>query len=329
VGALGASSVTEPIGISPSSAVDFTVAVCTWNRCEILARTLGALCLMNRPSGASFEVLVVNNNSTDATSSVVDRFAGRLPIREVFEPTPGLSAARNCSIQSAMGRYICWIDDDIRVDGDWLGAYANAVSGDPGLVMLGGPIEPDFDGDAPDWILGSLPVIGGVYGMTPAREGETLLDVTQLPFGGNMVVRTDVARRYPFDRRLGRTAGNMMAGEEAFVLRQILEDGHKGRWVSGAKVWHFIPKRMQKIEHVRRYFHDWGVSLALMQPADHAAGILGRPAWMWRQAIQAEMSYRMTRLWSRPTVWTAHLKAASMAWGGLRRRPAAIPRARP
>src|SRR6266536_6078206 len=89
-----------------------TVAICTWNRCELLQTALEQLTRLLVPVDIEWELLVVNNNSTDATSSAIAPFASRLPVRELFEPKPGKSHALNLAIGEAAGDYILWTDDD-------------------------------------------------------------------------------------------------------------------------------------------------------------------------------------------------------------------------
>lgn len=111
-------------------AMRFTVAVCTWNRAALLPGALERLARVRPPPGA-WEVLVVDNNSTDDTESVLEAFAGRLPLRRAFEPEQGLSHARNTAVRLARGDYIVWTDDDALVDADWLTAYGRAVEQHP------------------------------------------------------------------------------------------------------------------------------------------------------------------------------------------------------
>lgn len=302
-----------------------TVVICTWDRSRLLRRCLEALCRVSPPSRAGWEILVVNNNCTDDTSEVVRSFSGRLTVREAHEPLPGLSRARNRAIQEAAGTFICWIDDDILVDEGWLQAYEEAIASAPLDGIFGGPIQPIFEGERPEWLDQALPAIGGVFGVMPVHVGRIERRSSSIPFGGNMVVRTDLLRRRPFDPRLGRTAGNMMAGEEGMVLRELLAEGVTGQWVPEARVRQIIPPRMQTIDHVRRYFHDWGVSIAAVESSTGRGQLLGRPLWMWRQAFQHELMYRIGRYTSSPDRWATHLRLASLAWGGLRRRPAKIP----
>src|SRR5512143_830758 len=109
--------------LPPMTATRLTVAICTWNRSALLEQTLERMTRLVAPSGCTWELLVINNNSTDATESVIARFEARLPIRGVFETQPGLSNARNRAVREAGGEYVLFTDDDVLVDPDWLVAY--------------------------------------------------------------------------------------------------------------------------------------------------------------------------------------------------------------
>ena len=93
-----------------------TVAICTWNRCDLLEQTLRRLTEVVVPPHVTRDVVVVNNNCTDRTTEVASAFQDALSLRVVFEPTPGLSNARNRALAEARGDYIAWIDDDVLVD---------------------------------------------------------------------------------------------------------------------------------------------------------------------------------------------------------------------
>ena len=105
-----------------------SVAICTQNRADSLARTLESLCAMRCVPASEYEVVVVDNGSTDHTAKVCNEFAARLPIRYFFEEQRGLSVARNRAIREARGRYICWTDDDVTVGPGWLHAYQTSFA---------------------------------------------------------------------------------------------------------------------------------------------------------------------------------------------------------
>src|SRR5689334_13047707 len=103
-----------------------TILICTWNRADSLRRTLESLVAMQPPAPGSWEVLVVNNNSSDDTDATVDGFRDRLPIRRITERAQGLSNARNAGARAAQGEYLVWTDDDVIVDRSWLTKYVEA-----------------------------------------------------------------------------------------------------------------------------------------------------------------------------------------------------------
>jgi len=115
------------VGTSQSDKVEVTAIICTRNRATQLSQVLESASHLVVPPGLSWEFIVVDNGSSDNTADVVRRYAGRLPLRIVREEIPGLSNARNRGVAEARGDYICWTDDDVRLDPNWLAAYAAAL----------------------------------------------------------------------------------------------------------------------------------------------------------------------------------------------------------
>ncbi len=104
------------------------------------------------PDGSDWELLVVNNNSTDATDETIGRHAKNLPIRRIFEPRQGKSHACNTAVAAARGDLLLWTDDDVLVDPDWLSAYSSAARRWPNAVCFGGPVTPWYECPPPRWI---------------------------------------------------------------------------------------------------------------------------------------------------------------------------------
>ena len=115
----------------------------------ILGRTLEQMTLLRIPAEVEWELLVVNNNSTDDTDVVAERFADRLPLRLLQEPTAGKSHALNRAVREASGEYLLFTDDDVLVDEEWIAAYTCAFRRWPDAAIFGGPIRPWFDGTPP------------------------------------------------------------------------------------------------------------------------------------------------------------------------------------
>ena len=105
----------------------YSVVIATYNRCQDLRDTLGSLAAL-RPD-ATWEVIVVDNNSTDTTRVVVEEAAPSFPapLRYVFEREQGRSPALNAGIRQARGTIVVTTDDDVRVESDWLNRAAEAL----------------------------------------------------------------------------------------------------------------------------------------------------------------------------------------------------------
>src|SRR5438093_1564287 len=129
-----------------------TIALCTWNRCTLLRQALEQMTRLVIPPGVSWELLVVNNRCTDDTDQVIAGYSGRLPLRRVYEPQPGLSHARNAAVREARGDYILWTDDDALVEEGWVEAYVEAFRRWPQAAVFGGPVRPWFTQTPPTWV---------------------------------------------------------------------------------------------------------------------------------------------------------------------------------
>ncbi len=295
-----------------------TVAICTWNRCGLLRQTLARMTEIAVPPGLNWELVVVNNRCTDLTDRVIEEFAGRLPIRRVFEAEPGQSNARNAAIREARGDYIIWTDDDVLVDTAWLVSYVAAFDRWPGAAFFGGPIDPWFEGTPPGWLEVAFPQVRAAYAALDPGAEPVRLSSKSFPYGANMVVRRDRYAGVRYDPNLGLRPGSSMRSEEMTLVRQLAHDGQEGWWVPEARVTHFIPKQRQTIGYLRDYYFGWGEYLGRGAERPGGLRVMGRPLWVLREALEGELKYRVRRMTSGPERWIEDLKAASTAWGRAR-----------
>jgi len=302
---------------SPDPMVQVTVAICTRDRCELLERALDALASVEVPIGLEWEVVVVDNGSRDATASVIARYAALLPLRGLVERPAGLSRARNAAVQAARGAYVLWMDDDVLVERQWLRAYTDAFARCPDIAFFGGPIDPLFEGEPPRWLAGALPSVRNAYAAIDLGREPVALDGDTLPYGANFAVRCIEQRRHRFDPALGRRGARMYAGEEWAIMQALLAEGARGLWVPAARVRHIIPRDRQSVGYLRRYYFWNGASLAIVRKSRDERMLFGRPRWIWREAVQQELAYRVRRVTAPASVWSMHLRRASTAWGML------------
>ncbi len=194
-----------------------SVVVCTYNRSDSLIRALESLC-RQRTAASAYEVIVVDNNSSDDTRSVVDSFRRLHPnVVYRFEPGQGLSHARNRGWREARGDYVAFVDDDCEVPEQWL-ECARGIIGGHAPVLFGGPFYAAYRSPKPCWWKERYDIDFSrrhrpVAGRLPPG---TYLD------GGNLFIRRAVLRDVGgFDPGLGMSGRNLGYGEDTMVQMRI------------------------------------------------------------------------------------------------------------
>jgi glycosyltransferase involved in cell wall biosynthesis len=295
-----------------------TVAICTWNRADLLHQTLAAFHGVEVPAHAEWELLVVNNCCSDNTDEVIEEHRSHLPIRRLFERQMGLSNARNCALAAARGDLILWTDDDVIVASNWLTAYHQAARQYPDAGFFGGSVLPWFEGNPPRWLQRHWEMVEGVYAVRKPNAELTLVDRRLVPVGANFGVRTDIQRRYPFNPSLGPQGTSRIGGEETTLLRQMLADGVQGRWVMPASVQHFVPELRQTTRYVAAWYEGYGAYLAVMEGRVEGVHWFGKPRWLWRRVIMAGLRYYARRNWVPDQWWLRDLQEFATSYGQLR-----------
>jgi len=194
-----------------------SVVICTYNRVDMFVDALITIC--NQTLDASFyEVIIVDNNSSDNTAHVAKDFCERFPtVRYCLESKQGLSHARNRGWQEAKGRYVAYIDDDCKVPKTWLVALMDTIERiSPGA--FGGPIYAFFNSPRPRWYKNTY----GSY--EPLKEPRILRGNDSLYIkGGNMCFRRILLEALGgFDVTLGMSGKNLAYNEETeLILRMV------------------------------------------------------------------------------------------------------------
>jgi glycosyltransferase involved in cell wall biosynthesis len=294
-----------------------SVILCTFNRARQLRPAVEHL-LAQSPNVPPFEVVVVDNNSTDDTRGVVEACRGDSNdrLRYVFEPRQGLSYARNTGIREAQADIVAFTDDDVRVASGWVEAIVRAFEAHSGVECLGGRTLPLWPAPPPAWLT-PLHWVGPLalqdYGAQPfivdARRPLSLA-------GANIAIRKAVfARVGPFSADYPRSE------DTEFLIRF---------WLSGAQALYVPdmlvhadvqPERLTKAYH-RQWHSNIGRCNARMlfdERSDPVVGLreevpkiarvlgaprfalrqLGSEVWQWMAATVArrepEAFYHETR----------------------------------
>jgi glycosyltransferase involved in cell wall biosynthesis len=171
----------------------FTVIVPTYNRKDEIRELLSSLSAQTIPSN-DFEIIIVDDGSTDSTEEMVNGFIvdADLNIRFLKQDHRGPGEARNLGMNNALGKYHLFIDSDCIADKNWLTAYKNAVK-DSNPAGFGGPdkVLPNFSPiqKAIDYSMTSFITTGGIRGHSNKKISK------YYPRSFNMGVRADVVKR--------------------------------------------------------------------------------------------------------------------------------------
>jgi glucosyl-dolichyl phosphate glucuronosyltransferase len=241
----------------------FSVVIATYNRADDLSATLASLSALETAAG--WELIVVDNNSVDATPEVVAQAAHGFPVevRYLLEKEQGRSAALNAGIRASRGEIIVVTDDDVRVHPDWLDNAAAALERH-NADYLGGKALPLWEAPRPMWI----PDRGGRhwavialldYGPAAFELGE------RVPLGVNMAFRRDsFTRAGLFDNRIGRRAGTLLGQEVREWCQRARAVGLRGYYSPDLVVQHVIHSDRLSKAYFRRWFYWHGVSRAIL-----------------------------------------------------------------
>jgi glycosyltransferase involved in cell wall biosynthesis len=299
-----------------------TVAVCTFNRAASLRRTLDSVVDMHVPSGLEWELIIVNNNSTDDTDDVIGEYVERLPVRREFEPQPGLSHARNRAIDAANGEYIVWTDDDVVVDAAWLRAYAGAFRRWPEAVIFGGRIIPRFEPPVPRWVAESVPVLGGPYAVRDCGNEVQPLSIVddRVPYGANFAIRSKEQRAFRYNRDLGASSQKPRLGDEVDVIARLLASGAMGYWIPEAIVEHCIGQERQTVSYIFKYSIILGETHAYQSAAATAGTpfLFRVPRRLWLRLLKRWLQYHLHRRISAAPIWVTHLQVYAQTKGAIR-----------
>lgn len=197
-----------------------TVAICTYNRSRHLSDTLRDLS-QQRAAADVYEILVVNNNSSDDTEQLLRE---QHLARWVTETRQGLSFARNRALQEAKRSYTLFIDDDVFLPEDFIGNWLQFITQFEGVKAAGGPISVHFDDGKPSWF---PMVLAQMLGRHRAKKSGYVYPSGSFPHGGNMLLHTNTAiKNGAFHTGIGRTGAHLSAGEEKEFFRRLQQAGH-------------------------------------------------------------------------------------------------------
>jgi glycosyltransferase involved in cell wall biosynthesis len=237
-----------------------SVVVCTYNRRESLRKTLESLAHLRAPPDSPWELIVVDNNSSDDAADVVKTFGAgsRFGVHYVFEVNQGVSHARNAGINAARGDIVAFTDDDVTVDPGWLCELEKAFD-QFGCMGVGGKVIPVWIGQKPSWLRADshYPLRSGA--VVSFDQGEEPCELRTPLVGVNMAFRKATFQKYgAFRTDLGKRGNDAMTGEDTEFCGRLWRAGDNIVYAPRAIVYHPVPKARAKKSHFQSYYFNYG-----------------------------------------------------------------------
>lgn len=238
-----------------------SIIICTYNRDKFLYDALQHVAVNNFPT-ENYEIVLINNNSTDNTETECQRFEKNFPqinFRYFVETKQGLSHARNRGIDESRGDILVFLDDDSFVKSDYLEKLQQNLSRHSEAMAFGGKISPLFEsGETPKWLC------KWTYSWVSAIDkGNEVIpfEGNSYPIGANMGFRKScIAECGNFNPELGRTKKNAMGGEEKDIFNRLKEKQMPILYFPDIQVEHVIPPQRTTTDYIIRMGEGIGMS---------------------------------------------------------------------
>ena len=238
------------------------VVICTYNNAPMLTDALAALARQRPPDGSRWGCLVVDNNCTDATTSVVEKHIadGTIPgLRVVREPRQGLTPSRQCGVRSSVAPWIAFVDDDCILENDWIVQAVSFAESHADVGAFGGTVTLDFCADTPAY--------ARAYGYSFAEQnhGDVQKRAAFLVGAGLVVSRSALSSCGWTDDPVlpDRIGKRLVSGGDVEIVLRIASEGYELWYVPDCRLRHRIPPQRTSLPYLTAINRGLGVSQAL------------------------------------------------------------------
>ncbi|MBI5789509.1 MAG: glycosyltransferase [Candidatus Schekmanbacteria bacterium] len=252
-----------------------SVIICTYNGAKRIVQTLESL-YKQKLSCAEFEIIIIDNGSTDNTAQVIHDFKVDHPALTLFyhyEKQSGKSYALNKGLQESRGEILAFIDDDVIADGNWLFAIKKAFA-TTGAACLGGKVIPLWDNSCPEWLSGKASIF--IPSFDWGDEIKSFTPPANFPCGTNMAFKRELVENIGlFDVNLGHVNRKLIGSEETDYCLRIFAGGGLLIYYPKAIIYHPLNERHVSKAYLRsRSFTQGTASAYIYAPVSKFSSLL-------------------------------------------------------
>lgn len=273
-----------------------TVVTATYNGAHTLPRFLDSMVQLDVEE--DWQLLVVDNNSTDNSAQIIKSYENQLPLKYLFEEKKGKNAALNCALDFFKGDLIVFTDDDIIAASDWLSAFRSGATAHSEFSVYGGAIIPHWESQPLALHLNVIPQ-GPVYGLTNKAWEEGKCSPYNI-WGANMAVKSEIFENgFRFDEQVGPNSGNnnYKMGSETSFTSLLVSLGYQCCHLKKPVVEHIIRENQMSEKWIFERAIKYGRS-NYDPPTDNynPKRIFGFPLYLCVSYLKTRISYFVARI---------------------------------
>lgn len=290
-----------------------SVVLCTRNRADLLGKSMASVLAQDFPRSA-YEIVVVDNGSSDHTRNVARRYTAAANVRYVLEERVGLCVARNTGWRAALAPYVALFDDDAIARPGWLAAIADTFDrSSSGVGVIGGRVDPIWLAPRPNWLADEIAGALTIVDWGPHEKEISDLRKEWL-VGANMAApKAVLAQVGGFHPWLDRVGNNLLSSGDVHLEMEIVRHGYRCLYVPTMAIEHVAPpSRLTQAWFTKRFYWQ-GMSDAVMEIINSAPSRRRRLKLAARRLARLGLSPEKLRALSLPTMEATRFRAKCLA----------------
>ena len=273
---------------------EVSIVIPTYNRSGLLRDAVNSV--LHQECECTFEIIVVDNNSTDDTKAVVQSLIREKPgrLNYLVETKQGNAHARNCGVKAAKADIIAFVDDDVTVENNWLQSLTNVLKSDLELTFVGGAVLPQWSEAPPSWVTLEhwAPLALLDYGPNKFRISASNprgLLTANIAFRRNVFEEVGM-----FSPDLQRVANGIGSMEDHEFLLRVCRSGREGMYLPIMVAWAPVHIGRLTKEYHRRWHTGHGHFYAVMRDPEWERSkfyLMGVPSHLYKETVTKALTW--------------------------------------